>query len=201
MPRPEHVRQGALRDSWALATLAAVAHVRPELLVQSLQLIEETVYRVVLGDEAVMVTSSFVLEGYAEPRPAGRSGLLWPALFEKALAVEFGGSYALLEGGNPGRLLEKLLGGRSRRSSVRLHDSKASLPRIVAALAARQPIVLATRDGDAPWPLVSDHHYAVLKVEGDDVTLYDVAGDAAGFVVDAGELFPQVAYVYEGAAS
>lgn len=198
MPKPEHVRQGTLRDTWALATLAAVAQVRPELLVQALQPIEESVYRIALGDDAVMVTSSFVLEGYADPRPGGRSDLLWAALFEKALAVDFAGSYALLEGGNPARLFERLIGGRARRTSVRLHDSRAVLPRIESALAERRPVVLATRDGDAPWPLVSDHYYAVLKVDGEQVELYDVAGDPTPFSVDASELFFHVAYVYEG---
>jgi hypothetical protein len=179
-PRPIDVDQGNLQDAWLLASCAAVAAARPEALVERVIRGEGGSFWVRLGDHPVEVEPSFPSERCADPSPAGTRDRLWVALLEKAFAIEAGG-YAELEGGNPGRALERLTGGAAARISVT--DTRPVddwWDRLEAAARAHRPIVLRTRGGDVAPPLAADHDYAVLVLQDRSVQLYNPWGTKRG---------------------
>jgi calpain family cysteine protease len=159
------VEQGNLGDSWLLAACAAVAHVLPRRLIASIHKNEDGAFSVRLGKVELLVTADFPTDPYADPAPNGQKDTLWPALVEKAFAIAEGGSYAHLEGGNPGRALESLTGEPAVRLSIARHRA---LDRLFAALKACRespaPIVIHTLGADTRPPLEPDHHYAVLEI-------------------------------------
>lgn len=161
------VGQGNLGDAWLLAACAAVAHVQPAMLLARVSAKGDGSFNVRLGVEDVRVTPSFPVEGYADPRPNGQKDSLWVALVEKAFAQATRGSYAELEAGNPARALEALTGRAAGRLSLGPEADLERLGRrLVAARRAGAAIVARTRHAGVDAPLVAQHNYAVLELEG-----------------------------------
>lgn len=171
------VCQGNLADAWLLAAFAAVARMQPERLVEAIREIQPGIFDVRLGAETIRVTAEFPSERYADPRPNDQDDTLWVALLEKAFALSEAGSYAHLECGNPGRALERLTGQLAHRIALTRHVDPAPVGAALReGFAAGRPMVVLTRDGELPPPLVGEHAYAVVGLEDDRVQLYNPWG-------------------------
>ncbi len=177
-PHFADVEQGNLQNAWLMATLAAVAEARPDVLIERVADGHNGDFFVRLGRRRFPVSPEFPTEGYAEVEPRGRADTLWVALFEKAFALDAACSYAELEAGNPSRALPLLVGGGSRRQRVRTNgDPEAEVRKLLEHRDQRHPMILVTRTGSVQRPLVADHAYALVDVDGDGgVKLYNPWG-------------------------
>ena len=101
-PRAADVAQGHLRDCFLVAALASYAHTRPHLLAERIERVssphdETPHYRVRLkirdGWRWVIVSARFLLSRSGQHMGAVL-GVLWPSLFEKAIAVVHGAATA-----------------------------------------------------------------------------------------------------------
>ena len=108
-PVPQDVRQGGLGSCAILAAAAGVALDDPEHLQEIITDNGDGSYTVILDGEAVTVDDEF-LAGPTNLEYAQNSGVLWPLVLEKAIALHNGGSYEGVapDGGDPARALEAL---------------------------------------------------------------------------------------------
>lgn len=157
------VDQGNLGDAWLLAACAAVAHARPEALLERVRQRRDGSFDVFLGEARFKVAPEFPGEQYADPTPGGQRDTLWVALVEKAFATQAAGSYAHLEAGNPGRALEALTGVRARKLSLTARTSLEALwSELTAAEKRGRAMVLRTHEQQVKAPLHAEHAYAVV---------------------------------------
>ncbi|MGC8461334.1 MAG: hypothetical protein ACP5OR_05785 [Candidatus Dormibacteria bacterium] len=125
-PKPEQVRQGYIGDCWAIAVLAQAAALEPQELQQRITKVAPQVYEVRLGGpdsppESIYRIDTSLPEIQARFSHIGRkrtigthasldSGVLWPVLFEKALAADVPNGYEDIgHGGNPDWAISRLL--------------------------------------------------------------------------------------------
>jgi hypothetical protein len=100
-PSPFHVVQQGIADCWLLGTLAALAAVRPSVLVRAC-VVDGDVHRVRLASEhdpertIPLDADLAVRPGSGKPVYAQAQEVLWPAMMEKAWALHMGGYDELL---------------------------------------------------------------------------------------------------------
>lgn len=175
-PSADDVRQGRIADCFAASALAAVAHVRPDLIRRAVREMPDGTYVVCLytpGESRprlVRVDADFY--GLVAPIYAhGTHNELWPALIEKALA---GDSYETLgAGGRAAGVMAALTGFSPRIGTPSSFASPADFFAFVQRqMDAHMPMTLGTpRETDpATTGLHGWHSYTVLgAVERDGV--------------------------------
>lgn len=161
----DDVRQGALDDCFFVASVAALAWAQPERLSEAIVPRPDGAYDVTLFSrgQRVTVTVDAVLpmhRGAPAYLAPGQPGELWGMLFEKAYA-RWRGSYRVLEGGQPGRVL-RVVSGLETETWAADADARRLFSRLSNALAARSAIVAATKGQGLTLGLVPNHAYTVL---------------------------------------
>ena len=195
---PNDISQGALGDCYLVASLAAIALQRPDLIQQMVRDNGDGTYTVtfyqrkrVLGIietsefEAVNITVSAEDLGKGISPQEGDQGELWGAIVEKAYAEWKGGYKEIGEGGYPWEALEELTGVPSKTYS----PQDLTITDLAQALEEDQAVAVATKhDWDAVLfdipditdshplyknnELVSDHAYYVSRVDEENGLVY-----------------------------
>lgn len=180
---PDDIRQGGLGDCWLISSLRGIAG-SPEgaqLLAENIEDNGDGTYDVTLYDDGepvvVTVTGEIPVDADGNPVYAGNDGgptELWPMLFEKAMAQQFGGAYEDLDADWPARAMEALTGhdvetydegflpwdGKDFPDAQSLHDRLEDGGVLVASTNGDGE---KASDGD----LVSNHAYTVTDVDPD----------------------------------
>ncbi|MCC6805862.1 MAG: hypothetical protein IT381_00445 [Deltaproteobacteria bacterium] len=169
LPRPEHIRQGALGDCWLLATFAALAHTHPEIIAAGIRQISPSTFRV-FGE---LVDTDF-------PVASGRSifadtagPALWVGLIEKRFAQRFldraPRRYASIDGDLVSFALTEL-GIASHDLGTAKMPSADWIARVSDAVRARQPVCVGVHETSTRGGIVLEgpHEYTVLDVRERD---------------------------------
>jgi hypothetical protein len=169
---PSDVTQGMLGDCYLLASLAAIADQRPELIEQMVHENPNGTYSVIFYQRGkpveIVVTPDFPLEG-GKPvfAQGGAAPEIWPLAIEKAYA-QYKETYGSIEGGFPATALEQLTGIKSKE--IKAHDiSVAALEQYEAMHSAVALSTLSHKDpplyrGNPP-ALQTNHAYYVTDVD------------------------------------
>ncbi len=182
-PHPGQVRQGYIGDCWAIAVLAQAAAFEPHELESRITKIAPNLYDVRLGGpdsqpERVHRIDTSVPEIQVRFSRLGRrltmgthasldSEVLWPVLFEKALAAEQPDGYEDIgHGGSPGWAICRLL-GRPYRSGTLLTSDQFSNSDMDAffrhQLAEHLPTVLSIHVPDSSTPIQAPEGLSKVK--------------------------------------
>ncbi|MFT3837436.1 MAG: C2 family cysteine protease [Myxococcaceae bacterium] len=182
-PSPGDVRQGSISDCWMMSALISLAQLRPEAISSAIRPGSGDRASVALysspgtgiqSRETTQIDLDFPTRGgvggllYAHP--AEGSAALWPAVFEKAYAAQFGTGYQELELegiGNrddqtSGAVVQALVGGKVTTQTVA--PGPAVLPRIAQNLEQRSPVIATWLETDPAKPR-SAHAFAVTAVD------------------------------------
>lgn len=191
---PDDIRQGGLGDCWLISSLRGLAGSEEgaALLAKNIKDNGDGTYDVTLYDDGepkvVTVTGQIPVDGDGNPVYANNDGgqtELWPMLFEKAMAQEFGGSYQDLDADWPARAMEALTGNdvTTYDEGFLPWDNKdfPSSDDLSETLADGGVVVASTggdvKDGDSTG-IYSNHAYTVTAVDADtgDVTVQNPWG-------------------------
>ncbi|MEW5739151.1 MAG: C2 family cysteine protease [Myxococcota bacterium] len=169
--------QGQLGDCYFIASLAAVAKNRPDLLARAVKTNRDGTYTVTFFEKKpgaskpkpveITIDGSFAnRKGRLEYASARETRELWPLIFEKAYAAWKGG-FDAIESGMAATALEALTGAKPDFFAVTSELKPAALfARLEEACASKGCVVALSK----PWDpsekgIVADHAYTLLGVE------------------------------------
>jgi hypothetical protein len=180
------VRQGNLDNCYFLATLAAAAHQRPDVLNNALRDQGDGTYALRLYEkkwggtrekwhtfDGQLPTRFGVIQEYGR---SARHDELWVGLFEKGFAAAKGGYERI---GNLGRAADALFALTGRKADLVRVDGRRTEADLAQRLSRGQLIVAASHDDPrklAGTGLRQSHSYAVLGVADGHVLLHDPVG-------------------------
>ncbi len=183
-PSAADVRQGAIGNCYFPAALAAIAHARPDAILEAIEPVGDDVYRVRFFENGsrrrpveVEVDADLYVRSFGGPiygsTPSGatRSGMeLWYPLMEKAYAQWKGGYEAIGNGGIAGRVISEVLGGSYDYERVNPGNAHAIYRIASAAAEAGRPMAAGTHGTEqaemyANSGIYANHAYSVLGVE------------------------------------
>jgi hypothetical protein len=199
-PKYSEVRQGRTGNCPVVATLAALAHARPDRIIPMLTttsasvraqvidtgqtrptlralLIETVLYKIrfAKGDPVEVSGLLWTRDGELEYASSTR-GALWPGIFEKAYVVAHGGnSYQTISASlTPHEAMTNMLG---EVDEVFPAEKPGSLTTLLRRVASR-PTIADTwtdlpPDLKVPAGIIGFHTYAVLNFDGSDVGVFD----------------------------
>lgn len=180
---PDDVKQGALGDCWLISSMRGIAGTPEgaEMLADNITDNGDGTYDVTLyrdGEPVVVTVTGEVPVGpdgepvYANNDTSDRE--LWPLLFEKAMAQEFGGDYHDLDGDWPAKAIEAMTG-----NDVQTYDEgflpwdDKDFPDAASMHDQLEDggVMVASTNGDgeksSDGELVSNHAYTVTDVDPD----------------------------------
>jgi hypothetical protein len=177
--RPEHIAQGDVGDCYYLAALGAIALQRPDLIKKMIKQNQDGTFTVTFGDGTKQtVESVFPMDANGAPKfarpvakdPVTGSPILWPLIFERALAQRYGGYDNINGPGNPGRWMSDITGLSgifTPGAATNFESMYDTLARGGAAIFVTQPSLVSgpvgkTVDGeDIFW----GHAYVVKSID------------------------------------
>lgn len=184
----DDINQGKFGDCYLLSSLAAIAIKDPNLIKKLIKDNGDGTYTVQFYEDGLPVYITVDAELPVEKNLcfssekgafSSDSGELWPSIIEKAYA-KWQGGYEVIGRGAPASVgLEALTGINTTEFVVGSEENIQD--KIRQAYNAGDPIVVSTVGfGDTPDPvnpnLVAGHGYAVEKIEGDVIYLYNPWG-------------------------
>ncbi|MFZ5468367.1 MAG: C2 family cysteine protease [Myxococcota bacterium] len=193
-PSSADVRQGAIGDCYFPAAMAAVAHMKPEVIRELIKDNGDGTYTVTFKPHSFYGPSEPVeikVDGDLYARswggPVYGSSLggstdadkmeLWFPLVEKAYAQMKGGYEAIGNGGMSGSVMATVLGEDYRYESIGPHNKESLWERIKAAEQSRYPMTAGTYGKDEAerytnTGVYANHAYSVLGVEEENGVKY-----------------------------
>ncbi|MEW6433768.1 MAG: C2 family cysteine protease [Myxococcota bacterium] len=176
--------QGNVGDCYFIASLAAVAKARPDLLAKAVTTNRDGTYTVTFFDQpkgatkptpvAITIDGSFANQrGRLEYAAARETKELWPLIFEKAYAAWKGG-FDAIEAGMAATALTALTGATPDFFPVTSESKPDELfARIADACANRGCVVALSKTWDpSERGIVADHAYTLLGVAQKDGQKY-----------------------------
>ena len=189
--RPEDLTGGQANDCYLIATLSAIAAVRPELIEEIIRPNADGTYTARFFDLDQGVPVQITVDGAT---PVGSNGQplyaegtdAWGPLIEKAYAVRYGGYTRMGERGGVAQYAMAEITGRVAGGFRTSIGVTATLRALETAIRERRPMLAQTNAsalsgcGVSRRGIVDNHSYAVLGVErttdGVYVTLRDPMG-------------------------
>ena len=191
---PDDVKQGALGDCWLISSMKGIAGTPSgqELIEKNIKDNGDGTYDVTLyrdGEPVVVTVDGKLPVGpngepvYANNDGGGRE--MWPLLYEKAMAKEFGGDYEDLDGDWPAKAIEAMTGNEVETYDEGLmpwDDKDFPGASDLQAKLDDGGVIVASTDGDgkkhSDGDLVSNHAYTVTDVnpETGEVTVQNPWG-------------------------
>jgi hypothetical protein len=166
-PVASDVRQGQLGDCYLVATLASLADDQPGILQNIIRVTPDGHYEVDLTNPQTLqpttttLTSALPHQG-SEPVFAKTQTSLWPAILEKAYALDNGGYDAIDGGRSPAQTLTALTGTPAKALSVTAGDEDAAWSALVASDKNDWPTVAWTDKVSPGSPAIAGHAYTFL---------------------------------------
>jgi hypothetical protein len=167
-PTAADIHQGALNDCYLLAALGSVATTDPSLIYQTITDLGNGTYavRIMHGKTAKYYDVDADLPTTYGGDPAyaglGDNSVLWVALFEKAFAIDRGGSYAKLDTGGWMGNVYTALGLTTKTVAANAYA------KLAAALATGNAVTVSTNvRQSATSPLVPNHAYTIESIQLD----------------------------------
>lgn len=183
---PGDVQQGSAGDCYFLASMAALAHTRPELVEGMVQENDDGTYRVDFegGDNSVLVTDQMPHQQHTYTDSAGNvqtydtlaygrstdADETWVGVTEKAYAASYGGGQGYEGVGHgdwPSVALDRTTGGQTTTHNI-AGANEALWSDLQAAQDSRHPMVASSVGTPAAGsPVVGNHAYTVMGVSED----------------------------------
>ncbi|MFI0939249.1 C2 family cysteine protease [Streptomyces sp. NPDC021020] len=180
------MQMGGVGDCWFMASLAAVTEQDPDFPRNHIRQNANGTYTVTIYDESGMahlVTVDNKLpsqDGSTVYTHAEDTGVLWPAIYEKAYA-QYKGGYGNIEGGWGDQGMNAVTGQKAERHS----PQDVSLDDVQKRLAKGEAVTVGTTSRASKDPrMVGDHEYTVqsvnTKAHPPTVTVMNPWGAGAG---------------------